>query len=209
MFRNIFITIAFLFSIGIFAQNIKQINADLKLSDSLTHKREIRIYQNQGITNYSSVFRIYFELGKCKAEFYEHFAKTTPSGKSKVIKKELVSKKDNEFVFANIIGSHVLDLPNQEKIQWKLSARKDMVKQIDTSRRGKITKFYYVPISSMLTVDGESFYVQARHHTQLNDFSYGNPDTYLNKYPEVDELQFMCEILVILRTEFNIWKKED
>ena len=57
--KNIQILTIFLFSIGISAQNITEINSDLKLSDSLTYETEVRIYQGGGITNYSSLFRMF------------------------------------------------------------------------------------------------------------------------------------------------------
>ena len=74
--KNIQIIIVFLFSIGVLAQNISEINSDLKLSDSLNYETEVRIYKDVGITNYTSVFRMFKdESEKWTAEFYEHYAK--------------------------------------------------------------------------------------------------------------------------------------
>ena len=209
MLKNIFIILVFLSTTGIFAQNIKQINTDLKLTDSLSYNREIRVYQDQGITNYTSVFRIYKDSIEWKVEFFEHFAKVRPQDTLKIKKRDLKSKNDKEFVFENLIRSYALELPDMERIEWKLESRKEVIKQIDTSRRGEISIFYWTPISKMSTTDGESFFVQVKTYNGTNTFSYGNPDLYLKRYPNVDELIYMCEILDIIRTEFNIWKKED
>uniref|UniRef100_UPI00261FC435 hypothetical protein n=1 Tax=uncultured Algibacter sp. TaxID=298659 RepID=UPI00261FC435 len=111
--RNFQLLILLLFSIGVYAQNISQINADLKLSDSLTYETEIRIYQGGGITNYSSLFRMFKDKSeKWTAEFYEHYSKVIGKTEFQTEKRTLKSDNDMEFVYLNLLRSHILDLPN-------------------------------------------------------------------------------------------------
>ena len=69
--NKVFLVLFLSFSTFTVAQNITEINSDLKLSDSLTYKTEVRIYQGGGTTNYSSLFRMFKdESEKWTAEFY-------------------------------------------------------------------------------------------------------------------------------------------
>lgn len=205
--KNIQILIIFLFSIGISAQNITEINSDLKLSDSLTNETEIRIYQGSGITNYSSLFRMFKDKSeKWKAEFYEHYAKVNGQAELRTEKQTLTSEKDMEFIFQNFVRSHILDLPSLSEIQWKLVTRGN-VEKVKKKYRGKEIEEYELLNKKIAIVDGEGFIIQAKGWNKSNVFEYSNPDSYLAEYPEIDELIYMCEILNIIRTEFGIWKK--
>ena len=74
--KNIILILISLLSLTLYSQNLSQINADLNLTDSLTYETEVRVYQGGGITNYSSLFRMFKDTsGKWTAEFYEHYAK--------------------------------------------------------------------------------------------------------------------------------------
>jgi|TARA_R110000850_G_scaffold1199_5_gene7313 hypothetical protein len=203
--KIVYFLILLLFSIGLKAQNISEINSGLKLPDSLSYDTEIRIYQGGGITNYSSMLRMFQDNSKkWNSEFFEHFNAVEPQ----IIKKEIKPKSDSDFVFQNFLRSYALDLPTMSKIGWKLEKRNDIEIDEGIDKRGKSYKEYYTSSSHFYAVDGESFYIEIRAYNKTNSFSYANPDYYLEKYPEVDKLQFMCEILDIVRSEFNIWKKE-
>ncbi|WP_369996235.1 hypothetical protein [Winogradskyella sp.] len=205
--ENIQILIIFLFSIGVSAQNITEINSDLKLSDSLTYETEVRIYQGGGITNYSSLFRMFKNKSdKWTAEFYEHYAKVEEQAELRTEKRTLESKNDMEFVFQNFVRSHILDLPNLCEIQWKLITRGD-VKKIKRIHRGEEVEKYEIMSKQVGILDGEGFKVQVKGWNRTNEFEFSNPDGYLRHYPEIDELIYMCEILNTIRTEFGIWKK--
>jgi hypothetical protein len=205
--RNIQILIIFLFSIGISAQNITEINSDLKLSDSLTYENEVRIYQGGGITNYSSLFRMYKDNSeKWTAEFYEHYAKVDGQTELRIKKQTLKSENDMEFVFQNFIRSHIFDLPSLNEIQWKLVTRGN-VEKVERIRRGKKTKEYELLNKKIGILDGEGFKIQVKGWNRTNEFEFSNPDGYLKHYPEIDELIYMCEILNTIRNEFGIWKK--
>ncbi|PHN93500.1 hypothetical protein CSC80_11295 [Maribacter sp. 6B07] len=204
--KNIQILILFLFSFGVYAQNISKINADLKLSDSLTYDTEIRIYQGGGITNYSSLFRMFKgKSEKWTAEFYEHYSKVIGQTKLRTKKRTLKSDNDMEFVYLNLLRSHILDLPNLKEIYWKLETRGE-VEKVEIMHKGKIKEEYEILSKRKTIVDGEGYIVQAKGW-KFNEFEFSNPDRYLEYYPEVDELIFVCEILNTIRNEFGVWKK--
>jgi hypothetical protein len=103
--KNIQILIIFLFSIAISEQNITDINSDLKLSDSLTYETEVRIYQGGGITNYSSLFRMFKDKSeKWTAEFYEHYAKVNGQAELRTEKQTLHRKKIWSIYFKILFG---------------------------------------------------------------------------------------------------------
>ena len=204
--RNIQVLIIFLFFNGISAQNLTEINLDLKLSDSLIYETEIRIYQGEGITNYSSLFRMFKDKsGKWIVKFYEHYAEVDGIAELRIEKRTLESENDMEFIFQNLIRSHILDLPNQNEIDWKLTTRGNVEKQ-ERIQRGKTIEEYDFKNETILITDGEGFKVQAKAFNKFNEFEYSNPDSYLRHYPKIDELIYMNEILNILRTEFHIWE---
>lgn len=205
--KNIQILIIFLFSIGVSAQNITEINSDLKLSDSLNYGTEVRIYQGGGITNYSSLFRMFKNKSeKWTAEFYEHYAKVDGIAELRTEKRIMKSENDMEFVFQNLIRSHILDLPSLSEIQWKLVTRGN-VEKVKKKYRGKEIKEYELTNKQVAILDGEGFKVQIKVWNKTNEFEFSNPDGYLSHYPEIDELIYMCEILNTIRNEFGIWKK--
>jgi hypothetical protein len=205
--KNIQTLIIFLFSIGVSAQNITEINSDLKISDSLTYVTEVRIYQGGGITNYSSLFRMFIDKSeKWTTEFYEHYAKVDGQVELRTEKRTLKSENDMEFVFQNFVRSHILDLPSLSKIQWKLVTRGN-VEKVKKPYRGKMVEEYELMTRQVSILDGEGFKVQVKGWNRTNEFEYSNPDGYLKHYPEIDELNYMCEILDLIRTEFHIWKK--
>lgn len=185
---------------------IDNLNNDLNLSDTLL-SNEIRIYQDIGITNYSSAFRIYIDSIEWKVEFYERFANVNQEDSLRIEKTVLKSKNDIDYVFENLKRSYIHELPGIKDIKWKLKKRGNIVKVVDTNRRGEISKFYYLPIVKTTTVDCESFYFQAKTQNRVNAFYYHCPKSYLRKYPDIDELIYVNEILDIIQTEFNIWKE--
>ena len=205
--RNILILIIFLFSLGVSAQNITKINSDLKLPDSLTYDTEVRIYQGGGITNYSSLFRMFKDKSeKWKVEFYEHYSKVDEQVELRTEKRNLKSENDMEFVFQNFVRSHIFDLPSFSEIQWKLVTRGN-VKKVKKKYRGKEIEEYELMNKKIAILDGDGFKAQVKAWNRANEFEFYNPDEYLKHYPEIDELNYMSEILNLIRTEFNIWNK--
>ena len=205
--KNILILIIFLFSIGVSAQNITEINSDLKLTDSLTYETEVRIYKGVGITNYTSVFRMFKDKSeKWTAEFYEHYAKVNGRTELRIKKRTLKSKNDMEFVFQNFTRSFILDLPSLNEFYWKLVTRGN-VEKVKKQYRGKTIEEYEFINEEFHMVDGDEFKIQVNAWNRTNEFEFSNVDSYLILYPEIDELIYMSEILENIRKEFGIWKK--
>ena len=206
MKNNLFLVVV-LFSIGVSAQNIAKINSDLKLSDSLTYETEVRVYQSDGITNYSSLFRMFKDKsGKWTGEFYEHYAKIEGQTDLRIEKQILKPENELELVFQNFIRSHILDLPSLSEVKWKLVTRGN-VEKVKIQSRGKMTEKYELLNKQVAILDGEKFKVQAKSLNKTNEFVFFNPDSYLEHYPDVDELIYMAEILNIVRSEFGVWEK--
>ena len=205
--KKIKILIIFIFSVSVSAQDISQINSDLKLSDSLTYKTEIRIYKRNGITNYSSLFRMFKNKSeKWTSEFYQHYAKVDGKTKLHTEKRTLKSHNDMEFVFLNFVRNHIFELPNMSRIKWKLITP-GKVDKVQIAHRGKKREEYQLINNKVSILDGEGFKILVKNSNLTNEFEYSNPDEYLKHYSEIDELIYMCEILKIIRTEFGIWKK--
>jgi hypothetical protein len=56
-------------------------------------------------------------------------------------------------------------------------------------------------------MDGIGYKVQIKADKKFNEIDYGNPESYLKYYTEVDELIYFNELLDIIKNEFGIWKK--
>jgi len=205
--KNIQILIIFLFSIGISAQKITEINSDLKLSDSLNYETEVRIYKGVGITNYTSLFRMFKDKSdKWTAEFYEHYAKVNGQSELRTEKRTLKSKNDMEYVFQNLTRSFILDLPSLSEFYWKLVTRGN-VEKVKKQYRGKTIEEYEITNEEFHMADGEVFKIQVNAWNRSNEFEFSSVDSYLILYPKIDELIYMSEILENIRNEFEIWKR--
>jgi len=197
--KNIQILIIFLFTIGVYAQNISRINTDLKLSDSLALDSEIRIYTGSGITNYSSLFRMYKDKSdKWTTEFYQHYAKVSGQAELWTEKQTLKSKNDMEYVWNSILRTNVQFLPNMSEIKYKMRERGD-VEFVDGE--------YQLMWKTKEIMDGVGYKVQIKADKKFNEIDYENPESYLKYYPELDELIYFNDLLDIVKSEFEIWKK--
>jgi hypothetical protein len=205
--KNIQILIILLFSIEVSAQNITEINSDLRLNDTLTYETEVRIYQGGGISNYSSLLRMFKDKSeKWTAEFYEHFAKVDGVTELRTEKRNLKSENDVEFIFLNLVRSHIFDLPSLNEIKWKLVTRSN-VEKVKNKYRDKEIEEYELTNKKIAVLDGEVFKVQVKSRSKTNEFEYYNPEEYLKHYTEIDELNYIVEILNLIRSEFGVMKK--
>ena len=99
-----------------------------------------------------------------------------------------------------------MDLPNMRDIWWKLVTRGN-VEKVEKPYDGEMAEEYTFRKQVLLVSDGEGFKVQVDGLDRTNEFEYSNPDAYLKVHPEIDELNYMCEILDLIRAEFNVWKE--
>ncbi len=184
------------------AQNMKEINAAIGLSDTLTYPNEIRIYQSESITNYSSLLRLYEETeDNWKVAYYEHFAKVPGYPEERVETHQLKAKNSLHYVFLALLRSYIDQLPDQRSIEWKLKERGVIYKE---NYRGK--EDYQLTNKVASVMDGTGYKVMTKVYGKSHSFSFRNPDIYYKLYPEVDELVFMKEIMDTIRTEFGIWE---
>ncbi|WP_143106407.1 hypothetical protein [Pustulibacterium marinum] len=187
------------------AQNMKEINAAIGLSDTLTYENEIRIYQSESITNYSSLLRLYEESeDNWKVTYDEHFAKVPGNPKERVETHRLKGKQSLHYVFLALLRSYIDQLPDQRSIEWKLKERGVIYKE---NYNGEET--YQLANKVTTVLDGTGYTVMTKVYGKAHNFSFSNPDTYYKLYPEVDELVFMKEIIDTIRTEFGIWQVQE
>lgn len=99
-----------------------------------------------------------------------------------------------------------MDLPSMDEIWWKLVTR-GIVEKVEKPTLGYKIGDYALRNSILLVSDGEGYTVQVKNRGKVNEFRYSNPESYLKKYPEIDELIYMCEILDLIKSEFHIWKE--
>jgi hypothetical protein len=203
--KHILVLIVLLYSIRVTAQNWSVINKDLKIADTLTYPTEIRIYKDRGITNYSSLFRMYEDSpGNWTAEFYEHWSKVESVAALETKKSILTSKSEMEYVYLNLCRSYIFDLPSQNDIQWKLGQR-GVIKKVERIKRGKTTKEYEILSKHIMPLDGTGYSFQVKNSYKTNEFEFGTPERYKELYPEIDEPKYVCELIEIIRNEFKIW----
>jgi len=124
----------------------------------------------------------------------------------RVEKSTIQSENDMEFIFQNFLRSHIMDLPSMDEIWWKLVTR-GIVEKVEKPTLGYKIGDYALRNSILLVSDGEGYTVQVKNRGKVNEFRYSNPESYLKKYPEIDELIYMCEILDLIKSEFHIWKE--
>jgi hypothetical protein len=175
----------------------------LKIENLKFYENEIRVYKKYGISTGLELFRFYQdEKENWRAEFYETIAtqKNKDEIKIRIRKSKLNSLKNFEMLWLQILDTDPIYLPKWEAFQYKLKKiNKDY--QIED---GEI----YSSTSRVSVLDGQSFYVKIKSGKNENQFDYSNPESYLEKYPNVDELISFKELLDLIRTEFNVFKEK-
>ena len=196
--KNLLQTITLLYSIFAFSQNISEINASLKISDSLTHQKEIRIYKKIEITNYSELIQLYFENKKWTALQYKYYASSNENMHPTIEKIKLNTNQDLELVWIQILATNIEFLPNQSEIEYKLRGKLE----IDTLANGE----YEYGYAKTLVIDGTDCTVFVKNNTKSNKIIFDNPERYLELYPEVDEINDYCNLLKLINSTFSILK---
>ena len=201
MIRAVIIFIVLGFFLPASSQDFSLINEQLSLSDSLEYREHIRIYKSHGITNYTSVFDMYNENGTWTTTFYEYLAGDNPQSSQT----DLKSKNDPDYVFQNFLRSYAMDLPGMETIRWKMNTRQP-IRFVKDTFRGKPQMKYWSERRFSLFSDGNHYVLEIKYGDRINKINFGNPYDYKEIYSEVDELIYFCEILDIVKSEFDIWK---
>ncbi|MBC3757018.1 hypothetical protein H7U19_01285 [Hyunsoonleella sp. SJ7] len=191
-----------------FSQDVSHINSDLGLLDSLSNSKEVRIYKGFSYLNQTSLLRIYKNSKEnWKAEFYEHWSMTNNEKGFKSKKIDLKPKTEIELVYLKLLLNHILDLPNLDDIDWKLTKKGEIVKvKRKINSKGDYKEmFEFKNRTKKVFLDGIFFKVQISDY-KTNEFFFSSHKEYLKLYPDIDELILYSEIVNILSEEFGIWK---
>lgn len=181
------------------AQTISEINSFYEIPDSLEYICEMRIYRSHGLSNTTDIFRIYNNGKEYKAELYEdvRFMKGLISKPFYTIT-HLKGNLGNERAWMEISVSGIEHLP-----QWKMFEYK--------FQKPKIVFYegcYSYQTTRMAVSDGVGYNVFYKSGKTKNHIEYGNPESYLERFPGVDELEMFSQMLNTVRKEFGIWKEE-
>ena len=195
--RLILILILSIFPITIFAQ-IEKFNEVLKIQKLPFYENEIRIYKNYSTSTGLEMFRFYLENEKWKVDFYETIAsKKDNQINLRIRKSKLNSPKNLELIWLEILNTDVIHLPKWENIKYKLRNKEFKYEIID----GEIL----ANVSNPIIIDGVSFAIKIKSGNKENEFEYSNPESYLKKYPNVDELNSLNDLLLLISSEFKIF----
>lgn len=171
----------------------------LKIENLKFNNSEIRVYKKYSTSTGLELFRFYQDQNNSwKAEFYQTIALgKNNDAKLKIRKSKLNSLKNLELLWMQILDTDVIYLPEMDKIQYKLN-KKNKDYQVEDGEILSSTSQTYV-------VDGVDYYILIRNNLLQNEFEYDNPESYLQKYPNVDELISFQELLNLIRNEFKIF----
>ncbi len=183
-----------LFSVVSYSQKHPAIiNKAAGLPDGLTYNNEIRIYIDYQITDSADLFRLYeTENDKWVAELYR-FSIYKP-----LAEKEVLKDTDYEQLWVDIENNKILYIPTGEDIRYKLIGDMSIVYE-DGKKQYRVT-------SRMIT-DGLGYEIFIKKGLEQNHIQYSNPEGYLRIYPEVDELNYIVNVINSIRNKFCIWQE--
>lgn len=202
MLRQYFICILLSQCFCVSAQQNLMYDKILKIENVALKNHEIRVYKNYSTSTGLELFRFYQdEKENWKAEFYQTVALGKNNDtKLKIRKSKLNSFKNPELIWSQISDTNVIHLPEIQQFQYKLT-KKNKVYQIED---GEI-----LSSTSEVTVgDGISYYTLVKNNLIQNEFEYSNPESYLENYPNVDELLSFKELLDLIRNEYKVFLNE-
>ena len=163
-------------------------------------EKEIRIYKERGITNSGIIFRIFEDNKFWTAEKIQWFLPKEISSDEfeliKPIKVDLSKDKNLEVIFMNLEALNIGFLPMEDAFEYK-KEKKTLVWNEDE-------KQYLFKVLKSSILDGSSYSVIYQNGEKYNEFTYNNPESYLQKFPKIDELNSFLEILKYIRKEFKI-----
>lgn len=187
----------------LFSQEIQKFDSILKIENLKLHSKESRVYKDYSTSTGLELFRMYYdENDKINTEFYYTVARKSESGETtiRVRNKKLNSFKNPEWIWLELIYSDILNIPDFDEIRYKLKPKAKVL----LDEEGELV----VETIETYPLDGVSFYIQIRNNEITKDIEYPNPESYLNKFPEVDELIIFNDFLNIIKEEFKVFKKQ-
>ena len=100
------------------------------------------------------------------------------------------------MIWFKILDTDVLYLPDFDRIGYKLKSKSSNY----TIEDGNIVN----TTKETSILDGVSYYILINNKDNKNDIHYFNPETYLELYPNVDELISLKKLLDLIRLEFDV-----
>jgi len=197
----LFFTLLFQFCF-LYGQQLLDYDKILKIENLKFNNNEIRVYKKYSTSTGLELFRLYQdENNHWRAEFYQTYSRGNQKEfKVNIRKSKLNSLKNLELLWIQILDTDVMYLPKMDKIQYKLN-KKNKDYQVED---GEILS----SASQTYMADGVDYYTLIRNKTFQNEFKYDNPESYLEKYPNVDELISFQELLNLIRNEFKIFNNK-
>ena len=171
------------------------IEKQLGLVDLQTSSNEVdlRIFLDRGITNGGHVVRIVKSSGGWTGTKYDYLLKMKKGRVTeKIAKTTKTDLKSNNWdsLWTKLEALDIMTLPSQDEIKDKL--RKEV-----TTKRGK---GYEV----IVVTDGSSYNLKLKSLDKVVQFSFHEPWTYSQKYPDVEEIKKYSDIISTLEREFQI-----
>jgi hypothetical protein len=195
--KTILIILSFLLSSVASAQTVQEINAFIGIPDSLEYSSELRIYKRYSTTNGTEIFRIYNNGKEYKAKFYRYLGMVASCVYERSFTEaDLKGNLGNERAWMEISVSGIEHLPQWEMFEYKF-------------KKPEIVFYegcYAYQTRRVAVLDGVGYNVFYKSAKANNHIEYGNPESYLEKFPGVDELEMFSQMLNTIREEFGIWK---
>jgi len=130
-------------------------------------------------------------------EFYKFYNEVPSVTKTHFESSKLKSKTNLDLVWLYLLDSNVEYLPSLDQIDYKLKSKGEI-----TFEYGE----YDIIWKKKYPLDGIGYEAFFKDGERSNYFDFGNYDSYMKDYPEVDELIYYSEIIKILSNEIEIWK---
>lgn len=185
-----------LLSNSLHSQTVTEINAALGFPDSLSNTNEIRIYKRYAISNGTDIFRMF--RGKDNdyvIEFYNYYHSIQGQVDKPYFEKKEFTTKNNELIWMKVCTSNIQYLPDWKEFQYKFVTPKVVFED---------GQYLYL-VTQMAITDGVGYYVYFKKGNKKNHIIYSNPESYLEKFPETDELEMFVGLLNTLKLELGVW----
>ncbi|MDN3605326.1 hypothetical protein [Kaistella yonginensis] len=168
-----------------------------KIPEKIQNEKEIRIYKIYSILNGGEIFRIYFQNKKWNAELISwNFPSEYGAHEFKIIEPRITKLKADETDFMNFQIRNIQYLPDEKSFQYK-KEKSEIIFDEDIKENAILT-------AKIMVMDGTVYDVKYKNGNFINNFMYSNPKSYLEKFPEIDELKSFVEILNYIETQFKI-----
>lgn len=184
-----------------FAQDVSFFNKTFQLNDTISSRHEIRLYKIGTIMYETNLFRIFKnDKGKWQSILYKHYQ----NDNNFYIQEKIDLSNDNlELVFYELLKFKILDLPMEESFEWEKS--EIVYQEIEKHPKDLSNEKYEVLSKKINILDGVSYKLMVKHLNQKNNIYYANPESYLEVYPHIYELQLLVNSINFIKKIFKIW----